>query len=73
MIEILTKEGISLDLKSDLDIEFTIEQALLDSDNMPVGISTTIAFPLSTKNRIVFGIGMVLLLVQRIVLSRRKC
>ena len=55
MIEILTKEGISLDLKSDLDIEFTIEQALLDSDNMPVGISTTIAFPLSTKNRIVFG------------------
>ena len=55
MIEIITKEGISLDLKSNIDIEYTLEQPLMASDNMPVGISTTIAFPLSVTNRKVFG------------------
>lgn len=55
MIEIVTKQGVALDLTSNIDIEFTIEQPLMDAENMPIGISTTIAFPLTHTNRRVFG------------------
>ena len=56
MIEVITKSGVSLDLKAGVDIEYTIEHPLLESDNMPVGISTTITFPLSLQNRKAFGL-----------------
>jgi len=55
MIEVITKNGVSLDLMAGVDIEYTIEHPLLESDNMPVGISTTITFPLSLQNRKAFG------------------
>ena len=55
MIEVITKSGVSLDLKAGVDIEYTIEHPLLESDSMPVGISTTISFPLSLQNRKAFG------------------
>ena len=53
--EIITTEGISLDLLPNQDVEITFEQPLLNSDKMPIAGSTSIEFPLTPTNKRVFG------------------
>lgn len=50
MVEIITANGVSLDLAPDSTFEIEIEQPLLDTEAVPVPYSTAISFLPSRKN-----------------------
>lgn len=50
MVEIITSNGVSLDLAPDSAFEIETEQPLLDTEAIPVPYSTTISFLPSRKN-----------------------
>lgn len=55
MIEIITNEGVSLDILPDADFSIEYESPVFSDDRMPVPYSTEISFPSSLKNNAVFG------------------
>lgn len=62
MIEIITKDGISLDLSPDAEFEIEIENPMLDDSHIPVPFSTAISFLPTLTNKKVFGyIGAMML------------
>ena len=54
MIEIITSEGISLDLSPDYEFSMELESPIFSSDTIPAAFSTQIAFQPTEKNRDVF-------------------
>jgi len=70
MIEIITGDGTSLDLKPNEEFEVTLEQPLLSEDHIPVPYSTSISFLPTVKNRKTFGyLGAMMLAPQVLRLS----
>lgn len=55
MIEIITSNGISLDLSPDADFSIEYESPIFDDSRMPVPFSTDISFPTSPTNNAEFG------------------
>lgn len=55
MIEIITKEGIALDLDPSVEFEIEIENPMLSDDHIPVPFSTSISFLPTAKNKSVLG------------------
>lgn len=55
MIEIITSNGISLDLSPDADFSIEYESPIFDASRMPVPFSTDISFPASPTNKAEFG------------------
>lgn len=55
MIEIITKDGVSLDLEPSAEFEIEIENPMFDDSHIPVPFSTAISFLPSTRNNSVFG------------------
>ncbi len=55
MVDILTDNGIFLDLDPEAEFELTIENPLLQDDRIPVPFTTAIAFLPTPTNKAVFG------------------
>lgn len=55
MVEIITKDGISLDLDPSAEFEIEMENPMLSDSHIPVAYSTSIAFTPTAKNKKVFG------------------
>lgn len=55
MVDILTDNGVFLDLDPAAEFEITIENPLLQEDRIPVPFSTAIAFLATPTNKAVFG------------------
>lgn len=55
MIEIILRDGTSLNLKKDWDFEITIEQPMLEDSRIPVPYSTSIALLPTETNRHALG------------------
>lgn len=55
MVEILTHDGIYLDLDPEADFEITIDNPIFDDDTVPVPFSTSIAFLPTPVNKQAFG------------------
>ncbi len=55
MIEIITKDGIALDLDPSVEFEIEIENPMLNDNHIPVPFSTSISFLPTAKNKSIFG------------------
>lgn len=55
MVDILTDDGVFLDLDPDAEFELTIENPMLQEDRIPVPFSTAISFLPTHTNKAVFG------------------
>lgn len=55
MVEIITTDGVSLDLARDSEFELTYDHPALEDDRIPSPYSTSIAFPATERNKSVFG------------------
>ena len=55
MVEIITKDGISLDLDPSAEFEIEMENPMLSDSHIPVAFSTSILFLPTLKNKKVFG------------------
>lgn len=54
MIKILTNDFLELDIYSDMDFEFVMENPMLDNEGIPIPFTTQIDFPPSSKNIKIF-------------------
>lgn len=55
MIEIITRDGVSLDIDPRAEFNIEYENPLFEDNRIPVPFSTAISFPPSPVNRAVFG------------------
>lgn len=55
MIEIITGDGISLDIDPSTEFEIEIENPMLSDSHIPIAFSTSIAFLPTAKNKKAFG------------------